>query len=322
MLDQTSFLINFVENHRFVNHQASELRKTFKIKHKFEKPNNTRFATEYRATKSLLENKLILRALAEDYPELINESSANRESKEKFFSIVNNGEFWRNIKLFVDGLDILDKALTESEGTTCYVEFAYPKFMELLKHFEKDDLLGSLLNCEDAYELVDYRWRYMHTSCYGFAFLLNPDTANQPMFVGPDENDFEIHYRELKKHIKKIYVDKIEAKACLLELENFLKKYGRVNAENDFSNPRTFWETLGKRNYPKLANIAGHIFYLIASSCASERVWSFYSILFTKQRNRMLPENLEKLAFVYINQAILDPDNHKQYFTEHLDFFD
>jgi hypothetical protein len=52
---------------------------------------------------------------------------------------------------------------------------------------------------------------------------------------------------------------------------------------------------------------------MICSSAASERVWSIYRFIHTRLRNRLHNEKVEKLAFIYINTAILDKQDKNDY---------
>jgi len=48
------------------------------------------------------------------------------------------------------------------------------------------------------------------------------------------------------------------------------------------------------------------MYKICPSSAASERVWNVYGTIHTKKRNRPLSSKCEKLAFVYINTALID----------------
>ncbi|KAE9261436.1 hypothetical protein PR003_g33930, partial [Phytophthora rubi] len=55
------------------------------------------------------------------------------------------------------------------------------------------------------------------------------------------------------------------------------------------------------------------------SSAASERVWSIYSFLMIKRRNRLTFEKLERIAFIYINSCLLDDIDCRDYLATDVD---
>ena len=59
-------------------------------------------------------------------------------------------------------------------------------------------------------------------------------------------------------------------------------------------------------HYPFLAQIALRLFTIPTSSAAAERVWSIYSFIHSKRRNRLGIQKVEKLVFIYINHCLLD----------------
>ncbi|OWZ03754.1 hypothetical protein PHMEG_00024459 [Phytophthora megakarya] len=58
---------------------------------------------------------------------------------------------------------------------------------------------------------------------------------------------------------------------------------------------------LKSKRLPLLYDFATRVLSLPTSSAASERSWSVHSFLHNKRRNRLKPERVEKLAFIYSN---------------------
>jgi hypothetical protein len=68
-----------------------------------------------------------------------------------------------------------------------------------------------------------------------------------------------------------------------------------------------------------LGEIAVRLFTVPTSSAASERVWSIFSFIHSKRRNRLRNDKVEKLAYCYINYSLLDPEDpidYQNYFLE------
>lgn len=64
----------------------------------------------------------------------------------------------------------------------------------------------------------------------------------------------------------------------------------------------------GRQKFPRLAKIMDRILAMPSSSAASERCWSIFRVLLPDNRNKMKPETLDKLAFIYMNGRLLDKE--------------
>lgn len=62
------------------------------------------------------------------------------------------------------------------------------------------------------------------------------------------------------------------------------------------------WWTLSNR-FPTLKSLALRILSISTSSACSERCWSVHAFIHTKRRNRLTPERVEKLVFIYSNMG-------------------
>ncbi|KAE8913989.1 hypothetical protein PF005_g10661 [Phytophthora fragariae] len=81
----------------------------------------------------------------------------------------------------------------------------------------------------------------------------------------------------------------------------------------------SYWAEYGIKDYPNLYRIAIRVFAVPTSSAASERVWSIYSFLMTKRRNRLAFEKLERIAFIYINSYLPDDIDCRDYLATDVD---
>lgn len=75
----------------------------------------------------------------------------------------------------------------------------------------------------------------------------------------------------------------------------------------------SYWNIFGRNEFPCLYLCAKEVNDMIASSAASERVWSIFRFIHSRLRNRLSNEKVEKLAFIYINCAILDKSDEMEY---------
>ncbi|KAE8896216.1 hypothetical protein PF005_g32364 [Phytophthora fragariae] len=81
----------------------------------------------------------------------------------------------------------------------------------------------------------------------------------------------------------------------------------------------SYWAEYGIKDYPNLYRISLRVFAVPTSSAASERVWSIYSFLMIKRRNRLTFEKLERIAFIYINSCLLDDIDCRDYLATDVD---
>ncbi|OWY90404.1 hypothetical protein PHMEG_00041479, partial [Phytophthora megakarya] len=85
---------------------------------------------------------------------------------------------------------------------------------------------------------------------------------------------------------------------------------------------REYWYEHGRKRFPLLAPIAIRVLSVPTSSAATERVWSIYSFIWSKRRNRLSATTVEKLAFNYCNSSLLDDVDHEDCFDNSLDVLD
>jgi hypothetical protein len=150
-----------------------------------------------------------------------------------------------------------------------------------------------------------------------FAYLLNPAMATDPTMKSDDRRQA---IRELKAYLVKFFADVNDQRKCHRELEAFTSSFATMGTEEkaDYQamNPKQFWAVFGNTTYPLLAQVALRVFQVPTSSAASERVWKVFSFIHSKRRNRLKPSKVEKLAYIYINAALLDELDDLDYLME------
>ena len=74
-----------------------------------------------------------------------------------------------------------------------------------------------------------------------------------------------------------------------------------------------------KAKYPLLKKIALKLYSIPNSSASSERVWSIFSFIHSRIRNRLKNKEVEKLVYVYCNAALLDEFDTIDYLQDNHD---
>lgn len=223
-----------------------------------------------------------------------------------FKAVVEDSIFWLNLKRLIKVLQMPTAMIGEFESNENSINLVYDRFMQLMEHFGSlEDF--DIRECALLKDIVKARWNFIHTSSMGFGYMLTPSCSGKP-WAPSDKVQTK---NELKAYIDIFYVnsnDMIEQ--CKLELDDYMTTMGSLTGflETEYHKLSGFqyWCQYGRYSYPALSKIALRLYSIPISSAAAERVWSIYGFIHSKRRNRLLIENVEKLAFIYINQGLLD----------------
>ena len=92
-----------------------------------------------------------------------------------------------------------------------------------------------------------------------------------------------------------------------VEFEEYISE-SFINQKMNLNDIICYWE--GKKQcWPKLYKLAMKYLCILATSCTSERLFSFASLYFEKHRTRMLPSNLENECIL---KSYLDSENFEE----------
>ncbi|KAG6960351.1 hypothetical protein JG688_00009632 [Phytophthora aleatoria] len=143
------------------------------------------------------------------------------------------------------------------------------------------------------------------------------------MTLSWDANDKANTTAQLREYITLFYSDSEQARRCDLELSGYiLLEHNNSPERYDVFTMQTgleYWFQYGRNDFPVLAAIAVKVLSVPTSSAAAEHVWSAYSLLWSKRRNRMTASTMEKLAFNYVNHGLLGTQDPYGYFGAELD---
>lgn len=182
----------------------------------------------------------------------------------------------------------------------------YQYFGEMYKHFENEPAIQ---------EKVKSRWDFLSTEVTGISYMLSPKFAADGFYVDNDRIDI---ITQVKVYASARYPDVMEeAEQEIIQFVSKMSALDNLRKETIFKmDARNYWNILGRHEFPTLYLCAKSINEMICSSAASERVWSIYRFIHTRLRNRLSNEKVEKLAFIYINCAILDQTDQFDYIMD------
>lgn len=134
--------------------------------------------------------------------------------------------------------------------------------------------------------------------------MLTPKFSVDGVYVDHDKID-------IVGHIKKIVavVDPIKASDVDGEFAMYVNMISNLPADKQQMiyqmDAKPYWKVFGKNEFPALYICANRVFDMVASSAASERVWSAFGFIHSNSRNRLITTRVEKLTSIYVNNAIL-----------------
>lgn len=98
---------------------------------------DTRFYTQFTHAVSVLNNKFPLQALEDEKKSIIEDNIDEKEKIEKFCNIIENKQFWKDLKFLVqDVLQDLRKVIGHFEQDESYLDTTYAKYLELFQKFK------------------------------------------------------------------------------------------------------------------------------------------------------------------------------------------
>lgn len=182
----------------------------------------------------------------------------------------------------------------------------YHYFGEMYKHFEYDKVIQLK---------VLQRWDFASTEFTSVSYMLTPKFAGDGFYVDNDKIDSLAYVKKLVDARHPGLGDRAEEEAG-----QFMSKMSSLTGqarESTFKlDAKCYWNIVGRSEFPTLFLCAQSVNAMVCSSAASERVWSIYRFIHTRLRNRLCNERVEKLAFIYINCAILDVLDPTDYISD------
>lgn len=272
-------------------------------------PTETRWYSHNKCLLNLLSNKAVLLLLLET-PLVRDHKPAHQ--MEQLVVTVSNQTFWSDTGRLTEILSIPCHTISLLESYQGTLELVHESFIKMKKDYSNLQLEQELL--ADVLSVVEYRWNFIHTESMGWSYLLSPKHLEINEMEGAEYRDTII---QLNHFISVVYQEE-QALSCKKELKQYLGQleYLADDAKSEITSCSSseYWSVLGRKEYPLLSKLALRMNAVPTSSAASERVWKVFSFIHNKRRSRLLTDTIEKLAFVYINSALLDPKDQADYF--------
>lgn len=317
-------IIQFINNHHVAHAKFEEKRKEAGVKHKLSSPVATRWYTEYTSAKDLLDAKILLARLAHEDFEVLSNINPKAASS-KALSLMMSSDFCGQLDSLVNVIELPTKIIGkvikmcscnfvessyfilgkfEADNAPLYLVYKY--FGEMYKHFSSNIVLR---------EKVKRRWDFLSTECTGISYMLTPKFAADGFYIDNDKIDIVTQVNKLVSSRFPGLGD--QAQDEMIQFVSKMSSMHGARKETVFKmDSRSYWNIIGQYEFPTLWLCAKTVNEMICSSAASERVWSIYRFIHSRLRNRLANDKVEKLAFVYVNCAILDKNDQTDYILD------
>lgn len=245
------------------------------------------------------------------------------EKKEELLDISDNAStvistiastsFWTKVTATMDQIKFPVNVIGKLEKDDAEFALVYHYFGELKAHYINDRAISVLVN---------KRWKFLGKEVHGLGYLLTPRFAmNGNFFTSKEEVTSSMEAFVATKD------PEADAVAVMLELTNYVAYMSTLTGSTktmiENLTASQYWNGFGKEKFPLVFEYAKGINSMVCSSSGSERVWSIFRFIHTKLRNRLPPEKVDKLAFLYVNSAYLDDKDREDYvLTEYVELFE
>lgn len=298
-------IIKFVSNHHIVKALFEVKRKAFNVPHTLSMPVATRWFSRFNSMSSLLASKYALIQLVDDEGEMLKEIKPKTTSA-SVINLIKSQKFWDNVSDVVKKIEFPTKVIGKLEADDASLALVYNYFGELYQHFNGNSTIQ---------DLVTERLDFLPSKSIGLAYILTPKYATNGFYFQNDQAYFISYAKEFAEIRNPEIADKVDT-----EMHAFVTKMStlpRQLEETIFKmTSRSYWTTIGRREFPSLYIVAKPITEMICSSAAAERSWSTHRFIHSRLRNRLGNDKVRKLVFIYTNCVMLDKMDKNDYMFE------
>ncbi|XP_029128921.1 uncharacterized protein LOC109806898 [Cajanus cajan] len=298
LLSDAKVVTTFIYNHTWI----VNLMKKYTGGREIVRPGVTRFATQFLQLQAIVQQKQGLRNMFNS--EEFRRSKFGRDKNGLAFEarqIVIGNDFWSKANDILKVFEPLVKVLRLVDGDEKpTMGFIYEAIDRAKQSIQKSSRYYSQYQ-----EIIDKRWRFMHSDLHSAGYFLNPQ------FQYGVEHGSDV-YRETFEGTKKVIMklernmdDQIKALNSLVLFKDMGETFATPQAQRAWSrmNPAEWWLMFGSCS-PELQRVAIKVLSQTTSATNCERNWSTFSYIHTKTRNRLKYKKLQKLVFTHYNMKL------------------
>ncbi|EEY70302.1 uncharacterized protein PITG_19601 [Phytophthora infestans T30-4] len=241
----------------------------------------------------------VIAAIFSDTAFLRNYKGSDLEEATKTFK---DEEFWQDAAVTVAIIRPINTSLAAFERDDCSISLVYHQFSWLRTH---DAYTKSLDGCSAELQLqvlraIEDRKKKICWKPLGIAHMLDQTKSMD----GHNSKKLIADATELARKLE--LVDRSQEDTFHNKLQEFVLEKcswkGTERLDNNRFSPLNWW-SLPDTKYRLVQSFAKLLLSIPTSSASSERSWSIHEFIHTKLRNRLTPERVSRLVFVYTNIA-------------------
>ena len=294
-IDKVTFLAKFMKNHTWT---SAEIKTRSKAKFGTSKAvivsNATRFAGVYYVIKRMLELRGVMRELvnSEDFDD------KNYSDSDIVQAYVGDAALWKDLANLLAWLKPVKCFIRLMDHDCHTTQHVFPGLKQIHDHWTGD---------EDAYQALPTpfkrnsikehkkRWEWMLFDVHCAAYALSPEYHSANIF------DNATVMKGLKAIIKFFATTAMQRNGALAEFATLKNNADPALFDNITTLSSKHWFQLHGAQWPNLQPIALRVFSIGTSSCPSERNFSTFSHIWSKNANSLTHDNAHKLVYCYFN---------------------
>jgi hypothetical protein len=230
-------------------------------------------------------------------------ASGSLELLPRVLESVNNPHFWIRLETVLAIIKPVSSRQHASEADRAHIGHVIPRWLEIKAEWKAldDSQQHKDVNFSELYSVWLKRMDKQTYDIHYAGFALRPDTVGTKL-----EEQLMMKVLQFFKSA----VNPADYLHIVREFNHFRAQSGGQFAAGGLVyskewTPLDAWMLLDNQG-SKLAALAVRIFGTIANSVPSERSFSAVNFLHSKARNRLTSANADKLAFIYMNERVLE----------------
>jgi Protein of unknown function (DUF 659)/hAT family C-terminal dimerisation region len=302
-------IVKFFHNHHAVKAKLRQMQETEKLI-ALAQPASTRWGTLQQCFKSILESERMIYTIVNERNFIIG-TAKQKEERQRLKDIIVKDEFISNLKKALRILEPIDELIVKFQSDAVPVSEVVTSFNRLPIKFA--EMVDILTQHEIKYlkDLAVARFQLIYGDAHGIGYLLDPRFIGEGlpaddkraledklMSIPADDSTAVTEERKMTLYdqLTKYFITALREKN-----ENTIR-YKML--ENKRKTPLQYWQSDGT-TWPDLQKIALRVFSMSASTAASERNFSTFGFIHSKQRNCLSEASVEKLVFIKTNYNAL-----------------
>lgn len=307
-------LVKFFNNHHAMKVKLRLMQQVEKLT-ALAQPAPTRWGTLQQCFRSILNSERIIYTIVSER-NFIAGTAKQKEERQRLKNIVVKDDFISSLNKALKILEPIDQFIVKFQNDAVPVSEVVTAFNKLPAEFE--NMTDVLTTAESVYlkELAAKRFKLIYGDAHGIGYLLDPRFCGEglpadnkrdleDLLISIPESDSTAVSEERKMELYDEYNQHIIA--SLREKNDNTIRYKMLS--NKRKTPLQYWQLDGNA-WPQLQKIALRVFSMSASSAASERNFSTFGFIHSKNRNCLSNESVDKLVYIKTNySAFVDHAN-------------